>query len=612
MKAVALQSSEARTPARKQMPQVHAVPSTQRFPQTVSVNEGTIQRKAECACGGGCPACQTKSSDLKVSQPNAHAEIEADHIADRVMRMPVGEAEQPRHGFGSDEKQNRTATSSIQRKCSGCEEADERKLQRKSLPSGGGVPSQSPAHVSSAISSGGQPLDLQTRGFFEPRLGYDLSSVRIHTDSTANQSARAIGARAYTLGKDIVFGAGEYAPSASAGRLLLAHEVAHVVQQSKSGAGAPSTSSELEANIAVATAARGGRVTSKLSPAATGVQRAVTTWTPPVRADEAGASTVDSRTWEVPISPSPPPAPFDKFSIFVPAGTPPETNNVHVFFAANPVVGASGNDVMIHGLRASAEAAATKWIVIGVPGFENPPPPGYQTINTAQIQACLAAAGRTSTAITSLRLTAHSRGHRGLENTLRSGGTGAALVDTSLIDRVTILDAFYQNTRRSIAAAGVPASRVVQYDLLDALGTNSGQRSRIPNDTRILLSSQVNRLAALGYVRILQDLRTARPLVASLLAANPLAAAQVSSITLPARGTFTTLPPPGPNDLLAWLHAHATALDAILAVDSDRSSGGLLAFINDNDLLGFGTGVFDRYIAAHHFFVGEIAHELFE
>jgi hypothetical protein len=491
-----------------------------------------------------------------------------------------------------------------------CEEDDETKLQRKSLPSGGGVPSQSPAHVSNAISSGGQPLDLQTRSFFEPRLGYDLSSVRIHTDSTANQSARAIDARAYTLGKDIVFGAGEYAPSASAGRRLLAHEVAHIVQQSKSGGGAPSTSSELEADIVSATAARGGRVTSKLSPAATGVQRAVTTWTPPVRADEAGASTVDSRTWEVPISPSPPPAPFDKFSIFVPAGTPQETNNVHVFFSANPVVGASANDVMIHGLRASAEAGATKWIVIGVPGFENPPPPGYQTISTAQIQACLTAAGRASTAITSLRLTAHSRGHRGLEHTLGSGG--AALVTTSLIDRVTILDAFYQNTRRSIAGAGIPASRVVQYDLLDALGTKSGQRSRIPNDTRILLSSQVNRLAALGYVRILQDLRTARPSVASLLAANPLAAAQVSSITLPARGTFTTLPPPGPNDLLVWLRANATVLDAILAVDSDRSSGGLLAFINDNDLLGFGTGVFNRSIAAHHFFVGEIAHELFE
>ncbi len=555
-----------------------------------------VQRKPACACGGGCPRCleeglaagvQTK---LQISTPGDAFELEADRVADQVMRMP--------DPFSSSESSASRTTES------------EAPLIRRQVNS-----EVSTANVSSDFTSrlgAGVPLDTASRSFFEPRFGHDFSSVRVYANDAAAESAASIDAQAYTVGHDVVFGAGHWSPDTTAGRRLLAHELAHVTQQSKSSTGAPSTSSEPEADVTAATVARGGRVTSKLSPAATGVQRAVTTWTPPVRADKAGTSTVDSRTWEVPISPSPPPAPFDKFSIFVPAGTPPETNNVHVFFAANPVVGASGNDVMIHGLRASAEAAATKWIVIGVPGFENPPPPGYQTINTAQIQACLSAAGRTNTTITSLRLTAHSRGHRGLEHTLRSGSSGAALVSTSLIDRVTILDAFYQNTRRSIAGAGIPASRVVQYDLQDALGTASGQRSRIPNDKRILLSSQVNRLAALGYVRILQDLRTARPAVATLLAANPLAAAQVSSLTLPARGTFTTVTPPGPNDLLAWLRANSTALDAILAVDSDRSRGGLLAFINDNDLLGFGTGVFDRYISAHHFFVGEIAHELFE
>ena len=54
-----------------------------------------IYRKASCACGGGCPACQAKSDDLKISQPNDPAEIEADQIADNVMRMPLGEISQP-------------------------------------------------------------------------------------------------------------------------------------------------------------------------------------------------------------------------------------------------------------------------------------------------------------------------------------------------------------------------------------------------------------------------------------------------------------------------------------------------------------------------------------
>lgn len=66
----------------------------------------------------------------------------------------------------------------------------------------------------------------------ERRLGHDFSRVRVHTDSRAVESARSLGARAYTVGSDVVFGAGEYAPSATEGRRLLAHELTHVVQQS--------------------------------------------------------------------------------------------------------------------------------------------------------------------------------------------------------------------------------------------------------------------------------------------------------------------------------------------------------------------------------------------
>ncbi len=77
----------------------------------------------------------------------------------------------------------------------------------------------------------GEALPPEVRRYFEPRFGFDFSKVRIHADTDAAPGAQAIQARAYTLGRDIVFGAGEYAPATSEGRRLIAHELAHVVQQ---------------------------------------------------------------------------------------------------------------------------------------------------------------------------------------------------------------------------------------------------------------------------------------------------------------------------------------------------------------------------------------------
>ena len=79
-----------------------------------------------------------------------------------------------------------------------------------------------------------QPENL--RSYFEMRFGHDFSRVRVHSDNEAAESAQAVQARAYTLGSDIVFGKGEYAPTTSSGKRLLAHEMTHVVQQ-RQGAG---------------------------------------------------------------------------------------------------------------------------------------------------------------------------------------------------------------------------------------------------------------------------------------------------------------------------------------------------------------------------------------
>jgi len=82
-----------------------------------------------------------------------------------------------------------------------------------------------------ALRGGGQPLSESERSYFEPRFGYDFENVRIHTGAEAAATAGELHAQAYTVGKDVVFGAGRYAPETTEGRQLLAHELTHVVQQ---------------------------------------------------------------------------------------------------------------------------------------------------------------------------------------------------------------------------------------------------------------------------------------------------------------------------------------------------------------------------------------------
>ncbi len=88
-----------------------------------------------------------------------------------------------------------------------------------------------PAIVREALISPGRPIDQVTRAFMESRFGRDFSRVRVHVDARASESTRAVNALAYTVGHDVVFGAGRYSPETGAGRELLAHELAHVVQQ---------------------------------------------------------------------------------------------------------------------------------------------------------------------------------------------------------------------------------------------------------------------------------------------------------------------------------------------------------------------------------------------
>lgn len=118
------------------------------------------------------------------------------------------------------------APTAAQRLCADCNEEVQRASTSPAGP-GGDVSST----VAAGTASGGAPLPGALRHYFEPRFGHDLGRVRLHTDTGASSSARALNARAYTFGHDIAFGAGEFASDTIAGRRLLAHELAHVVQQ---------------------------------------------------------------------------------------------------------------------------------------------------------------------------------------------------------------------------------------------------------------------------------------------------------------------------------------------------------------------------------------------
>jgi hypothetical protein len=87
-----------------------------------------------------------------------------------------------------------------------------------------------PTIVPEVLRSAGQPLEKGTQAFFESHFGYDFSHVRVHSDAKAAESAEMVGAMAYAMGNDVVFGAGQYQPNSAAGQELLAHELAHVTQ----------------------------------------------------------------------------------------------------------------------------------------------------------------------------------------------------------------------------------------------------------------------------------------------------------------------------------------------------------------------------------------------
>lgn len=545
-------------------------------------------------------------------------------------------------------------------------------VQRKENDNVAEASSQTENYINSL--SGGNSLNEKDKSFFESRMGYDLSNVRLHTDSVAAKSAQSVNALAYTSGNNIVFNQNQYAPETDNGKRLLVHELTHVVQQNSGAvqrkliqrdAGGVKQSKYgdiyvdvVQGNIEVAkwqdaydvlhplSDTRVMQVLSKLrdiydannlssltllkrnKPA--GVQARFDALLfradnfvslNPSHADELVGkndkfelqtfTTTGNAIPDVALHSNPgvKTTVTKEFSIFLPKGMPADRNQVHIFFtpylASNPD-GAAGF-VQEQGLRAQSDASG--WILIAVPALDEKDIPNFVTVTTSEIQQCLTAAGR-PTNIDAIRLSAHSRGHRGLEHTI--GFNGTPLINLSLVERITVFDASYQDLgtaitshKKDLTAMTDPANpnqfKAGAVQLYDVTVKNISGLKGTKFDVRSM--------RAIGYARMIQEGLTQGVIsqtdLDNVLPQNIRDAVKNILTVLPVRGTFSSMltPPAGQVSIQQFYKDNNSDL---MLVDSKE----IKAFIGAN-ALDNGHG-FTTEIDAHHWFVAELAHEAVE
>jgi hypothetical protein len=148
-----------------------------------------------------CPAEVRLRAELPVSHPRSPDELEAERIADDVMRTPAGQVNPTPMAPATVSAHREEAATDLE------------------------------SSIHDACRRGGQPLPPGSREFMESRFGRDFGMVRVHADPSAAELARQVSARAFTTGNHVFFAAGEFQPDLGPGQHLLAHELAHVVQQ---------------------------------------------------------------------------------------------------------------------------------------------------------------------------------------------------------------------------------------------------------------------------------------------------------------------------------------------------------------------------------------------
>ena len=179
--------------------------------ETATVDGGI----GSCPCGGGCPRCRAAQPSappaIEIGSPHDAAEHEAERAATQIMHLPLAADTGAKADFS---------------------------LSRDSAAPSAFHRADAPPIVPEVLASPGQALPGDARADMEARFGRSFSGTRVHTGAPAARSAAAVDAHAYTVGNDIVFGAGRYIPHTLAGRHLLAHELAHVAQNESGSAGA--------------------------------------------------------------------------------------------------------------------------------------------------------------------------------------------------------------------------------------------------------------------------------------------------------------------------------------------------------------------------------------
>ena len=196
--------------------------------------QGTLQVSTICPCEGGCPRCNPAQNSipkiqpkLRISQPEDPLEKEADDISEKIVGMDYSSSSDTKsgnenkckeQGYNNNKKQN---------------QINKKNNPKRHAVKGSIETNETKNVIKKITSNGGEPLESTTKEFMESRFGYDFSNVKIYTDREAERSAKSIDAVAYTAGNNITFARGQYSPQTLEGRRLLAHELTHVIQQSR-------------------------------------------------------------------------------------------------------------------------------------------------------------------------------------------------------------------------------------------------------------------------------------------------------------------------------------------------------------------------------------------
>jgi hypothetical protein len=318
---------------------------------------------------------------------------------------------------------------------------------------------------------------------------------------------------------------------------------------------------------------------------------------PPIRSDEAG-KTLDTYSNR-------------DFTIFIPQKLTQANLNgitnpkVHVFFTAGSVQGTVGNGVLFHGIRGASNDS--DWITIGVRGIDK----SSRAVSDAEIIDCLKSV-QINTPPSALRLTGHSRGCDSLVASLAP----KQITTVAIIDRVVFLDEAVEHDKAGtvtrnrvsmIVARGIPAARIVSYEVGDRSFDAVAKKSvRVPGATYFELDPDC--MSAVGCVRVIGDAVALRPNISGLVKGNQAIVDQLAPMLMPGRGGFWVMTTGG-QSLTDYCNTHKAAISNI-RTNVFKHTDSLLDFINQNDLTTYKPYVFGWGVAAHHFFVAEIAHEL--